>query len=108
MTRRQKEHLRTRSEEEKSELERVTRSNNRPAVQVIRAKIILAVAEGMTYTDTAKSVGRRSDKAVSNLVSRFNKEGLEALTPRHGGVTFPHFDGLTHCPKHKPLQRRAG
>jgi hypothetical protein len=35
----------------------------------------------MSYGAVAKSVGRKSDDAVSHLVSRF---GLEALIPRHG------------------------
>lgn len=85
MTRCPKDPLRTLSEEEKNELERLSRCNSLPAAQVIRAKIILAVAGGMSYTDAAKSIGRRSNDAVSNLVSRFNEEGVEAVVPRHGG-----------------------
>ncbi len=85
MTRCQKDPLRTLSQEEKQELERISRSSSLPVAQVTRSKIILAVAEGMSYTDAAKSVGRRSNDAVSNLVSRFNQEGIEAIVPRHGG-----------------------
>jgi transposase len=33
-------------------------------------------------------VGRKSHEAVSNLVKRFNEEGLDALVPRHGGGGF--------------------
>jgi transposase len=43
------------------------------------------VAEGKSYTEAAKAAGRRSGDAVSNLVSRFNREGLAALEPGHGG-----------------------
>lgn len=85
MTRRQKDPLRQLSAEEGKELERISRSSSLPAAQVTRAKILLAVAEGKSYTDAARSVGRRSGDAVSNLVSRFNQEGLAALVPRHGG-----------------------
>jgi transposase len=85
MTRCQKDPLRTLSQEEKQELERIGRSSSLPVAQVTRAKIILVVAEGMSYTAAAKSVGRRSNDAVSNLVSRFNREGVEAVVPRHGG-----------------------
>lgn len=85
MTRCQKDPLRTLSEEEKNELKRISRSESWPAAQVIRARIILAVAEGMSYTAAAQSVGRRSNDAVSNLVSRFNQEGTKAVAPRHGG-----------------------
>jgi len=77
--------LRTLSEDERDELERISRASSLPAVQVMRAKLILAVASGMSYIEAARSVGRRSDEAVSQLVSRFNWEGLEALVPRHGG-----------------------
>jgi transposase len=84
MTRRQKDPLRELSEKEREELERVSRAKSEPAEAVIRAKILLAVAEGKNYTDAARSVGRRSGDAVSTLVSRFNKEGIEALTPRYG------------------------
>jgi transposase len=43
------------------------------------------VAAGQCYTAAAKSVGRRSGDAVSRLVARFNREGLAALEPQHGG-----------------------
>jgi transposase len=43
------------------------------------------VAEGKSYTAAAKAAGRRSGDAVSKLVSRFNREGLAALEPGHGG-----------------------
>jgi transposase len=47
---------------------------------------LLSVAEGKSYTAAAKAAGRRSGDAVSKLVSsRFNREGLAALEPGHGG-----------------------
>ena len=45
----------------------------------------LAVADGRSYTAAAKAAGRRSGDAVSDLVSRFNREGMAAIEPRHGG-----------------------
>ena len=47
--------------------------------------MLLAVARGDDYQKAALAAGRRSGDAVSNLVARFNVEGLAALTPRHGG-----------------------
>jgi hypothetical protein len=85
MTRRQKDPLRELREEERAELERISRARSEAAEAVIRAKMLLAVAEGQSYTDAARSVGRRSGDAVSGLVSRFNQEGMAALMPRHGG-----------------------
>jgi transposase len=54
-------------------------------VQVLRAKLLLRVAAGTGYWAAAQAEGRRSGEAVAHLVSRFNREGLEALEPRHGG-----------------------
>ena len=85
MTRRQKEPLRTMSGDEKVELERLSRAKSAAAEQVIRARMLLAVAEGKSYTEAARSVGRRSGDAVSRLVRRFNGEGVAAVEPRHGG-----------------------
>jgi transposase len=85
MTRRQHDPLRPLTNDERTTLERLCRAQSAPAVQVTRAKVLLAVADGLSYLDAARSVGRRSNDAVSHLVSRFNREGLEALEPRHGG-----------------------
>jgi transposase len=51
--------------------------------------MILAVAAGSDYQQAARSAGRRSGDAVAHLVARFNAEGLDALTPRHGGGRRP-------------------
>lgn len=85
MTRRQKAPLRDLTTEERQELERISRASSESAVRVARAKALLAVAEGQSYTAAAKASGRRSGDAVAQLVERFNAEGLVALTPRHGG-----------------------
>ena len=85
MTRRQKDPLRPLSEQERQLLEQLSRAQQEPAVHVVRAQLILAVASGASYTNAAHSIGRRSGDAVSHLVSRFNQEGLAALEPRHGG-----------------------
>jgi len=85
MTRRLKDPLRSLTEVERQALETLSRSASTPAAQVMRAKMLLAVADGLNYTEAAHCVGRRSNDAVSKLVSRFNQVGLEALTPGHGG-----------------------
>ena len=85
MTRRQKNPLREVTEGERKYLERVSRSGSAPASHVARAKAILAVAEGQSYTEAARSAGRKSGDAVAQLVSRFNKEGVQAIEPGHGG-----------------------
>ena len=85
MTRRQKEPLRPLSSEEREMLERLSRASQEPAVHVVRAQMLLVVADGKSYTAAAQSVGRRSGEAVSHLVSRFNQAGLAALEPMYGG-----------------------
>jgi transposase len=80
-----KDPLRTLHEEERRMLEQIARSQSEPASHVARAKILLAVADGQTYGEAAQTAGRKSNDAVSQLVSRFNLEGLAALDPRHGG-----------------------
>jgi transposase len=85
MTRRQKDPLRPLTEEELTVLTKVSRAQSEPASHVARGKALLAVASGQSYTAAARAAGRRSNDAVSQLVSRFNREGLAAIEPRHGG-----------------------
>jgi transposase len=85
MSRHKKDPLRPLTAEERQELGRLSRSQAAPAAEVTRAKLLLLVAGGSGYQDAARSVGRSSGDAVSALVARFNREGLAALAPRHGG-----------------------
>jgi transposase len=85
MSYRKADPLRPLTEEEREVLTRISRASSEPASQVARAKALLAVADGKTYTEAAHAAGRRAGDAVSHLVSRFNREGLAALAPRHGG-----------------------
>jgi len=85
MTRRQKDPLRPLTDEERIVLTQISRAQSEPASHVARAKELLAVADGASYTQAARMAGRRSGDAVSQLVSRFNREGLTAVEPRHGG-----------------------
>ena len=84
MTRYLKDPLRDLSAEEYKQLTKLSRSGSEPAEHVARAKALLAVAEGCDYTEAARRSGRRSNDAVSHLVSRFNQEGLSALLRRTG------------------------
>ncbi len=52
---------------------------------VARAKALLAVADGQSFTVAAKAAGRQSGDGVAHLVVRFNEAGLTALEPGHGG-----------------------
>jgi transposase len=85
MSRRRKDPLRALTEGERASLEQVGRATSAPAALVTRARALLAVAAGCSYTEAARRVGRRSGDAVGELVARFNREGLAAVEPRHGG-----------------------
>jgi transposase len=97
MTRRQKEPLRALIPDEQQWLERISRSHTDPASHVARATALLAVAAGASFTQAAHTAGRRSNDAVAHLVTRFNREGIEAIVPRHGGG---------QKPKYTPAQRQ--
>src|SRR5215203_6126804 len=85
MSRRQKDPLRPLSEAERTSLSRRSRSQSAPAAQVARAGALLAVAEGQSYTAAAQLVGREVGDTVARWVAGFNRGGLTALVPRHGG-----------------------
>jgi transposase len=95
MSRRKHDPLREMTPEEQQALAQLSRSQTAPAAEVTRSKLLLAVARGDDYQTAAHSVGRRSGDAVSQLVARFNAEGLAALTPRHGGGRSPVYDQAT-------------
>ena len=85
MTRRQKDPLRPLTDEERHVLAQISGSRSESISHVERAKLLLAVADGASYTAAAHAAGRRSNDAVATLVRRFNQQGLAALVPRHGG-----------------------
>lgn len=85
MPRPQKEPLRPLTTEEQTALLHLSRAQTEPAACVARAKALLAVAVGQPYTDAARAAGRKSGDAVAHLVTRFNRAGLAALIPGHGG-----------------------
>src|ERR1041384_4796081 len=85
MSRPRKDPLRPLTAEERQELTRLSRSLSAPAAQVERARALLAIADGASYTAAAHRVGRRHTETISAWVSRFNREGLAAVRPGHGG-----------------------
>ena len=85
MSRWQKDPLRPLRDAERTALARLSRSQGAPAAQVARARALLAVAEGQSYTAAAQLVGRQTGDTVARWVAGFNRDGLTALVPRHGG-----------------------
>src|SRR3712207_4031605 len=85
MSRHRKDPLRPLTAEERQELTRLSRSHRAPAAEVDRARALLAIADGASYTAAAHRVGRGHNETISAWVSRFNREGLAAVRPHHGG-----------------------
>src|SRR3954462_14350379 len=85
MSRQQKDPLRPLRDTERVSLVRLSRSASAPAAQVARARALLAVAEGLSYTAAAHLVGRHTGDPVTRWVAGFNDVGLAAVVPRHGG-----------------------
>jgi hypothetical protein len=85
MSRRKTDPLRPLTPPERVTLEQIARAHRERADRVARAKALLAVAEGATYTAAAQGAGRRSGDGVAQLVTRFNRLGMAALDRRYGG-----------------------
>jgi len=85
LTRRRKGTLRPLSDSECEILLRLSRSHSEPASDVARAKGLLAVAGGKTYTQAAGIAGRKTGDTVARWVSAFNLQGLAGLERKHGG-----------------------
>jgi len=52
-----------------------------------RARALLAVSDGSSYTDAAELVGRALGDSVAAWVARFNQVGLPAVERQAGGST---------------------
>jgi hypothetical protein len=95
MARPPKAPLRPLAEAERTALEQIARAGSERADRAARAKALLAVASGRSFTAAARAAGRRSGDAVAHLVARFNSDGLAALQPRHGGGPPTVYDAAT-------------
>ena len=61
MSRRKKNPLRPLTDVERDALTRLRRATAAPAVQVTRARLLLAVADGANYQDAARALGHRRE-----------------------------------------------
>jgi transposase len=78
MGRPRKEELRDLKEEERRELKRVEKATSERVDAVKRAKALLLIAGGTTFSTAGQEVGL-SGEAVAQLVRRFNQRGLAIL-----------------------------
>jgi hypothetical protein len=95
MSRPQKQPLRALTEQEQAELTGLARAWGEPAAHVARARALLAVSAGATFTEAARAAGRKSGDGVAKLVGRFNTLGLAAVagprptTPGSASASWP-------------------
>jgi len=75
-----KERLRALTDEERTALTRVSKAGSERVDRVRRATALLAVAQGRPFAQAARGAGFRSGTAVADLVGRFNRRGLAALS----------------------------
>lgn len=92
MSRCRKDPLRALTEQEQQALAQLARSGSERADVVTRARQVLLVASGRSYSQAAVATGRRSYQSVSKLVTRFNRDGLAALESHGGGGPKPTYD----------------
>jgi transposase len=76
----QKEQLRELAETERAALQRIVRASSERVDRVRRAQALLTVAAGGSFATAAREVGWHSGTTVTNLVARFNRQGLAALS----------------------------
>lgn len=96
MSRPEKEPLRALSPQERLELEALTRAWNEPVAHVARARALLALADGLSFTAVAQAAGRRSGDGVAKRAARFNVLALAALARRPAPGRVPTYDAPAH------------
>lgn len=75
----QKHPLRALTPQEEQELHRVEKATSERLDVVKRARALLAVRAGQCFRDAAREAGYQSGDSISQLVDRFNQQGLGAL-----------------------------
>jgi len=72
------------SDEQRDELESWAQSRSLPAGDVFRARLILALADGLTYREIERKLGA-SAPTVSKWKGQFKQAGMEGLRGQHQG-----------------------
>lgn len=87
-----KEQLRELAETERAALQRIVRASSERVDRVRRARALLTVAAGASFAAAAREAGLHSGTAVANLVARFNRQGLAALSIASGRGRKPTYE----------------
>jgi transposase len=72
------------TDEQRIELTRWAQSRTLPAGDVFRSRLILALAEGQTYSQIMRSL-QTTAPTISRWKQRFQEHGMTGLDPRHKG-----------------------
>lgn len=70
--------------EQREELSRWAQSRTLPAGDVFRARLILALADGLSYVQIKQTL-RTTAPTISRWKQRFEQHGIEGLEPQHKG-----------------------
>jgi transposase len=101
----QKRPLRQLTQQEREELFQKATSLSERVSTVKKAKALLAVADGGTFTEAGRQVGMSRD-GVSQLVERFHHRGVEALSIAPGRGRKPTYTSQDHEQILQEIQRR--
>jgi transposase len=80
----QKDPLRQLSGQEERELHRIVKATSERLDVIHRARALLGVEAGFSFTEAAHEAGLKSGDGVGKLVKRFNEHGLAALVVAAG------------------------
>ena len=73
---------------EQATLTRIVKASSERADRMRRARALLAVAQGASFSQAARTAGFYDDRGVAKLVARFQQRGLAALDIA-GGLSRP-------------------
>jgi transposase len=72
------------TQEQRNELTKWAQSRTLPAGDVFRARLILALADGASYSQIMRSL-QTTAPTISRWKQRFEEQGMPGLDPRHKG-----------------------
>lgn len=106
MCKRQKDPLREFTPQEEQVLHKLAKASSERMDVIKRAKALLAVRAGTSYTEAARQAGYQSNDTVSRLVSRFNQRGLSVLSIAVGRGRKPTYTRQEHARILTEVQRQ--
>ncbi len=106
MGKEQKHPLRAFTRQEEQELHRRAKATSERLDVVKRARALLAVQAGQSFTEVARETEYKSGDSISQLVERFNQQGLSALLIAPGRGRKPTYTSEQHARILAEVQRQ--